>query len=574
MKKLISVFCLVIVQSLVYGQKEQYNLFIRTWNFLKYYHPDLAGGKINSDSLFLTNIEKVNQQTDTNSVIRILSEKLNQNFSGNPVIDQEKDILSVNQDFSWYQKNKKISPQNKNLLNTIYQHRLITQTDKKQKQDEEKKKESLPKDKNLPLAERLLIFAKIQGSIDYLYPHKYLMPKNSDAYFADLLEQTIQCSTRKDFEVILAKAVAKMEDTHAFKFYNQLSYKNEIYHRSYYPPFDYTVFDDHILITDLILPEICSKANIRVGDRIMEINGKKISKIIKEKQKLLSVSNPETLVYMLSDYQRNLIWTVDDAQKELKIQSKQDRKTYSQKVDFINFTDKQQLATVTEYIKEKIRSKDEHTMTHVDVAHFKIYDVRRILESVPEDQLDDHMDKIFKEASTKKAIVFDMRGYPDWGGFVYHYIYKYFSPVENHFGKYYKPNIRNIGTYIPSSYKEFGLYYPKIENKTTHPYKGKVFIIVNPETLSLSEWSTMNLQKIFPQAMTIGQKTAGADGDVTSVPLNADYNLEFTANGIFYYDNEQTQKTGIRINELIRYTDEDILQKRDLEFEKVLREVK
>jgi C-terminal processing protease CtpA/Prc len=574
MKKLLSIFCLILIQSVVYGQKDQYNIFIKTWNFLKYYHPDTAGGKIDADSLFLAGIEKINDQSDVNSVIKILTVNLNNKFSGTPVIDDAKDIFTANQDFSWFKKNKNISSENKTLLSNIYDHRYIPTSEKKDPKNPDKKMDQSPKDKNYPLSERLLIFAKIQGSIDYLYPHKYLMSKDSEAYFIDLLEQTIRCSSRKDFDIILSKAVAKMEDTHAFEFYNQLNYKNEIFHRAYYPPFDYILFDDHLRITHLILPEICSKANIQIGDRITEINGRNIRQVIKEKQELLSASNTETLLYILSDYQKNLIWTDDSQQKEITIQTKQDKKPIHKKIDFTNFTDKQQLDTVTEYIKGKLRLKEQYKMVHKDIAYFKIHDVFSLTNDIPDDQLDNHMDKILKDASSKKAIVFDMRGYPDWGGFVFHYIYKYFSPVNNHFGKYYKPNVKNTGTYIPISYKEFGHYYPEIKNKTVHPYQGKVFIIVNPETLSMSEWNTMNLQKIFPQAVTIGQKTAGADGDITTVSLSADYSMEFTANAIFYDDNTQTQKVGVRINEFIKYTDEDIIQKKDLELERVLKGIR
>ncbi len=58
------------------------------------------------------------------------------------------------------------------------------------------------------------------------------------------------------------------------------------------------------------------------------------------------------------------------------------------------------------------------------------------------------------------------------------------------------------------------------------------------------------------------------------INLPGDYLLEFTGNGIFYPDNSQTQQTGIRINELITYKDQDILDKKDLEFERVLKSVK
>lgn len=138
-----------------------------------------------------------------------------------------------------------------------------------------------------------------------------------------------------------------------------------------------------------------------------------------------------------------------------------------------------------------------------------------------------------------KGHCFDMRGYPDWGGFIFHYVYKYFSPVENYFYKYYEPNLKNLGTF---NLRDPKYNYPEIENKTTHSYSGKVFILVNPDTRSASEWYSMSLQKIFPQSITIGQQTSGADGDVVKINLPGDYLLEFTGNGIFYPDNSQTQQ--------------------------------
>jgi len=569
MKNIFILFFVIAIQTTVHAQKDRYPYFMKTWNFIKYYHPDVASGKTDADSLFLETIGKVNEQSDENAVITLLSKNLNNKFSGAPVIDNPKEVLAVNQNFRWYQKNKKISSENKTLLNDIYSHRFIAEADQKEKISDSKTHE-FKKDENLPLANRLLTLAKLQGTIDYLYPHKYLMEKNAEAYFSDLVDQTIRCTSRKEFEIILAKVVSTMEDTHSFRFYDQLNYKNEIFHRSYYPPFDYVILNDHLLVTHLLLPEICSKANIHVGDRITEISGKTIRQIIKEKKDLLSASNPETLLYLMSDYQRNLIWPDDQSHKEMKIESK-DNKTYHTNTEFVNFSDKQQRDIVTEYIQNKNLLKKQYKMVHKDIAYFKINDVFALAENIPDDKLDDHMDTVFKDASSKKAIVFDMRGYPDWGGFVFHYVYKYFSPVENYFGKYYKPNVKNIGTYIPISYKEFGTYYSDIKNKTVYPYKGKVFIIVNPETLSMSEWNTMNLQNVFPQSRTIGQKTSGADGDIRTVKLPAGYNLEFTGNGIFYYDNSQTQKVGVRINDYIHYSDDDIIQKRDIELETVLK---
>ncbi|WP_179472142.1 S41 family peptidase [Chryseobacterium sp. H1D6B] len=573
MRKRIILFFLIIIQQTIYAQKEQYNQFMKTWNFLKFYHPDLAGRKIDADSLFLVNIEKVNEKSDANTIIRQLSENLNNKFSGPAVINEHQDVLSKNQDFSWFQKNRKISNENKEFLTDVYKHRYNAEL-LKGKQIYDEKEYKFPKEENLSLGYRLLALAKIQGSMDYLYPNRYLMDKNFDAYFKDMIDQAVHAASRREFEIILAKIVSKLEDSHAFKFYSQLKYKNEIFHLFYYAPFDYMVFKDYLLVTHLILPEVCSEAQINVGDRITEINGKSIRQIIKEKSELLSFSNFENLLYHLSDYQKNLIWPDDSQLKELKIQSKTTNKNIFSKISFINPADKPQTEQIVTYINDKISRQKEHKLTDPDIAYFRIDQTKPFLDNAPENKLDESIESILKEAASKKAIVFDMRGYPDWGGFPFHYIYKYFSPVHNDFGKYYRPDLKNIGTYTPILPDEYGTYYPKIENKTVHPYKGKVFILVNSETLSASEWYTMSLQHIFPQSLTIGQKTAGADGDIKTVMLPGAYALVFSGIGIFYADNSQTQKVGIRINELIKYTDDDIIQNRDLEFERVLKAVK
>lgn len=570
MKKITILISFFLFQQLIFAQKNQYFDFIKTWNFIKFYHPDVASGKIDADSLFLNTIKNISSKDDFNSIIRKLSQNLNKNFTTPAKIETAKDIFTENQNFDWFQKNGKISTEYKFLLNTIYKNRFDYGLLKEGKSINTEKKYSFTKEEDFPLDYKLLTFAKIQGSVDYLFPNKYLMEKNFDSYFTDLLEEIGRSTSRKDFEITLAKVVSKMGDSHAFPFIFKLIYFKEIFHTSYSAPFDYQIVDDHLLVTHLILPDICSKAQLNVGDKIIEINGKTIPQIIKEKKELISISNIENLIHHLSEYEYNLIWPDDLKQKNFKVKSKENNKTFSTNVEFIDIPNPLQTAKISGYLMGKARAIPEYQLIHNDIAYFKINKTFYYIENIEDDKIDGIMDKMFEEASHKKAIVFDMRGYPDWGGFVYHYIYKYFSPVENYFGKYYTPNLKNIGTYV---YQNFD-YFPTIENKKINIYKGKIFILVNSETQSASEWNTMNLQKIFPQSITIGQKTAGADGDVTTVSLPGDYELPFSGFGIFYPDNSQTQQVGIKINEIIKYKDQDILENRDLEFERVLNLIK
>ncbi|KFF00433.1 hypothetical protein IX39_07245 [Chryseobacterium formosense] len=570
MKKTITFIFIIFLHQIIFAQKNQYYDFIKTWNFIKYYHPDVASGKVNADSLFLVTVKNINSKDNFNSVINKLSQNLNKNLTNPAPTDTSKDILAKNQNFNWFRKNGKISSENKNLLNTIYNHRFNFEL-LKEKLVSDEKKYSFPKTENLPPEYRLLTLAKIQGIVDYLFPHKYIMDKGFDDYFKNCLEENSKINSRKDFEVILAKLVSKFKDSHAFSFYTQLNFRGDIFNGLYYAPFDYQIVDDHLLITDIIFPEICSKAKLNIGDQITEIDGKSIKQIIDEKSKLLSVSNRNKLIYELSKYQGNLIWPNNNKQKKLTVKSQQNKK-FITSIDFADPKDKSQNTAIAEYVGKKIMAKRNHNLVDKNVAYFNINRTLQFIDNVDDDKIDDVMEKILGDAAQKKAIVFDMREYPDWGGFVFHYVYKYFSPVENYFHKYYAPNLKNIGTFyhLDKPIQNF----PEIKEKTTHTYSGKVFILVNPETRSASEWYSMSLQKIFPQSFTIGQQTSGGDGDVVKVNLPGDYILEFTGNGIFYPDNSQTQQTGIRINEIVHYKDQDFLDKRDLEFERVLNSIK
>lgn len=571
MKKTSILLIFFLFQQYIFAQKDQYYDFIKTWNFIKYYHPDLASGKIDADSLFLVNVKNISSQDNFNSIVEKLTGKLNKKFTSSVVAETSHDVFTKNQNFNWFQKNRKISSENKDALNSIYNHRYNFENLPKGKLVSDEKKYPFPKTENLSIEYRLLALAKIQGVVDYLFPHKYIMDKGFEEYFKNSLNENSKVTSRKDFEIILAKLVSKMEDSHAFKFYRELNYRNDfLFNASYYSPFDYKIVDNYLLVTDIVFPEICTKANIKKGDHITEINNKKVSQIIDEKSRLLSVSNREKLIYELSSYQNNLIWPDNSSQKLLKVKS--GNKTFTTNIELVNTLDKTQVNVLSNYINNKNQKWATRELINKDIAYFNINNTLQFINDVDDDKIDEKMGNIILDASKKKAMVFDMRGYPDWGGFIFHYVYKYFSPTENYFYKYYAPNLKNIGTfvYLKDSYH----YFPEIKDMKTMPYSGKVFIIVNPESRSASEWYTMSLQKIFPQSITIGQQTAGADGDVVKVNLPGSYLLEFTGNGIFYPDNSQTQQTGVRIDEVIKYKDQDFLDKKDLEFERVLNSLK
>ncbi len=121
MRKIFLIICLFFLQQLHAKENPVFD-FIKVWNFLKYYHPDLASGKQNADSLFLNHIES--KILNINQSISILTKGLTNNVNSTKKGNAPSDVIDDNQDFDWFEKNSTITSKNKKILHNIHRNRL------------------------------------------------------------------------------------------------------------------------------------------------------------------------------------------------------------------------------------------------------------------------------------------------------------------------------------------------------------------------------------------------------------------------------------------------------------------
>ena len=100
-----------------------------------------------------------------------------------------------------------------------------------------------------------------------------------------------------------------------------------------------------------------------------------------------------------------------------------------------------------------------------------------------------------------------------------------------------------------------------IEPKVPY-YDGKVIILVDEETMSHAEFTAMALQAA-PSAAVVGSMTAGADGNISKIPLPGGLSVWLSGIGIYYPDGTATQRVGIKVDVVVRPTLTDIRQGRD-----------
>jgi hypothetical protein len=161
--------------------------------------------------------------------------------------------------------------------------------------------------------------------------------------------------------------------------------------------------------------------------------------------------------------------------------------------------------------------------------------------------------EMFKDT---RGIIIDMRCYPSE-----------FMPFT--FVPYIKSNNSDFVKFTDGS-----VYYPGTF-RLTKPlsvspdggYKGKVIVIVNEESQSQAEYTTMAFQSA-DNVTVIGSTTAGADGDVSRITLPGGIVTMFSGLGVLYPDGTVTQRKGVKIDIIVKPTIEGIKARRDEPLEK------
>jgi C-terminal processing protease CtpA/Prc len=140
---------------------------------------------------------------------------------------------------------------------------------------------------------------------------------------------------------------------------------------------------------------------------------------------------------------------------------------------------------------------------------------------------------------------------------------KYLKPVSTPFVKYTGPDYRNPGAFKLIGYINNGA----TDKDSVKIYKGSVIILINEQTQSSAEYTTMAL-RTAPRAVVMGSQTAGADGDISRVPFPGGFSSPFSGLGIYYPDGKNTQGVGIVPDVFVYPTQKGIAAGKDEVLEK------
>jgi len=186
-----------------------------------------------------------------------------------------------------------------------------------------------------------------------------------------------------------------------------------------------------------------------------------------------------------------------------------------------------------------------------DVAYLK-------LSSVKSAQIGDNINR----AKNTKGMVIDIRNYPS--EFVVFTLGSLLQERATPFVRFTVADLQNPGA--------FHWEQPLMLAPAQPHYQGKVVILVDEVSQSQAEYTAMAFRSA-PQATVIGSTTAGADGNVSEIPLPGGHRTMISGIGVFYPDKKPTQRVGIIPDFEVKPTIAGIRAGRDEVLEEALRRI-
>lgn len=482
----------------------------RIWGFAKYHHPAFASRSINADAEYFCLLNDILQVPD--SMRNDICSKWISRLGTFTIRDKKGDEnLEPFNDFNWISDSLVLG---KTLSESLMKlkdadpkrNRYVKQTPVNVSYIETQYSD-IPQD---DVAYRLLGVAKFWNAVDSYSPNRNLTDRPWDNVLAEYIALAFDRSV--SFEELYSRMVSELCDTHVNSWYVPIF-------GGRFVPLMCQFAEDRLFVTDT-----CSLVSndLVIGDEIILIDSLRPIDRLNELIPYMPHSNRSSL---LRDGSYATLLT---AKNEVCIEYMREGKIYTtmiSSVDGSKFVNRR-------FSSQNTPTKPEFKKVADGIGYINISN----LTCKDEQDLENFL------ASCDKLII-DLRSYPAEYDVLHKLLPTFFFSQAREAAEALLPQAHRPGGFIRTTVST---------RKTSEPdklYKGKVVLLVNAHSQSMSEYFTMFLQTI-PGSVTVGSQTAGADGDVTRIQLPyASFNI--TGAGICYPDGTNAQRNGVKIDMVV-----------------------
>lgn len=385
-----------------------------------------------------------------------------------------------------------------------------------------------------PIEERLLSVFKFWNWTHYFYPYKNLIDESWTHLLSDVILSVGNAKDSLEYQLAIREFVNRIDDAHSYTstdlFFSHYSKKQV--------PLLIQIINDSIVIRATLNPVILTTDHeISRGDCILELDHMNYTDYKRKYFKYCAASNIEGKNKQLGGI---IKWTQKDTVHIKYLHGNDTIETKIVSIENIELYNRYQRHNKYDSL---FFFNDE--LAYVDLSKWPI-------KSIP---------KLIRQIYNTKGIILDLRKYPEWTMFtILNYLphdtltptFALWEPTKNKPGHFTRVSLDNMPYHSDSL------------------YQGYIFTLVNSFTQSRSEFYAMAMQ-ICDNNLTIGTKTAGADGDVSCIDLPGKIEACFSGIAIEYHDGRQTQQNGVYIDKQLKITQKDWKQETDPYLAKTLK---
>lgn len=533
-------FILSTICFIALSQNEHQNdrlvIYGQVWGFLKYFHP--APSVQNWDQVLLDNFDKVKKCEDDLSFNDLLVKLIAacSDYKAKSRIVQ--DSMQFRESFEWM-NNERISIENKeyltNLLNNKpeFKNKYITGTlvgnPKILNENEYQTFEVNP-------AINYLALTRYWNVINYYNPYRNVIPENWTKVYKDYISEFLLIENYEEYYFAVRRLTAELRDAHGFIWTDNNPMENYKY-----APFYCESVSDGVYIS-IVWQDSLRPFHIQRMDKIIAVNGKSIDEKWQEIGEIFSTSNDYYLskatYYLRKTNADSMIVTVDrNGHLITDTLPTIDKATISARYNPVPLIEQQSSYS---FMTDSLSGKK---YAYIHLGKLKSSEITR---------------KFKRSLFQVDHVIIDIRNYPNW---TLPKLTKALIKGKRKFAKFIQIDFDYPGSYIWTESQTIG------NNK--RGYQGKIYVLVDYNTMSQAEYTVMALQQ-HSHTIVIGGQTAGADGNISMIPLPFGITSVFSGLGVFYPDGTATQQIGVKRDVPVIQDKSFIEDQRDLILEKAL----
>ena len=528
----------VTVGSLTPSQVSNLSLLGRVWGFLKYHHPKVVKGDVHWDYELFRVMPRVLVATDASSGAKTIldwARGLGDVAACDPCASLPEG-LALRPDLGWIHDRVTLGTSLSEYLEDVYR--------KRRKEDAQAYIKLVPgvgnpqfllesgtPERVLPDAgQRILALYRWWNVVQYWSPYRDVIGEDWNAVLPEFLPRIVAAKDLDGYQREMLALISRLGDGHA-NLWAALDAR---------PPLGACRVPVRVRYVEgsPVVIETYAETGLRVGDVIRTVNGVVVDRLVEPWKPYYSASNDSfRMNAIMGELTDGACGTV-----ALKVERSGGRAEVK--------AERQPAEDLKARIRfENDRPGDVFQRLSPEVAYLKLSGVKT--DEIPE---------YLRRAEGTKGWVIDIRNYPS--AFMVFALGGHFVSKTTPFVRFTIGDLSNPGA--------FRMTDPPLSiGPLTPHYAGKVVVLVDESTISSAEYTAMAFRAAG--AVIVGSTTAGADGNVSALPLPGGLRTMISGIGVFYPDKKPTQRVGIVPDHVVQPTIAGIRAGRDEVLEAAVR---